>query len=96
MVVFIPCRGGLYWIWNEVKPTSSIKSHALTLFSLVDQNMYPFSTSYLVVFVLIVVMLAGNHALPMMLRFMIWLGTKIWRKGQINETLHFLLDHPRR
>jgi Trk-type K+ transport system membrane component len=58
--------------------------------------MIPFSTSFVVIYVLNVVMLAGNHALPMMLRFYIWLGTKIWRRGQTNETLHFLLDHPRR
>jgi Trk-type K+ transport system membrane component len=49
-----------------------------------------------VIFVICVVLLAGNHALPMMLRFVIWIGTKIWRKGEINETLNFLLDHPRR
>ena len=64
--------------------------------SLVDQSLAPFSSCYLVVFVLVVVLLAGNHALPMMLRFTIWLGTKIWRKEEVNETLHFLLDHPRR
>ena len=58
--------------------------------------MIPFNTSYLLTYVLNVVMLAGNHALPMMLRFYIWLGTKVWRKGQVHETLHFLLDHPRR
>lgn len=64
--------------------------------SLLDQSLLTLSASYLIVFALIVVLLAGNHALPMMLRFSIWLGTKIWRKGEMNETLHFLLDHPRR
>jgi Trk-type K+ transport system membrane component len=58
--------------------------------------MYPFSSAYLVVFALVVVLLAGNHALPMMLRLIIWIGTKIWRQGKVHETLHFLLDHPRR
>jgi len=58
--------------------------------------MIPFNDSFLLIYVLNVVMLAGNHALPMMLRFYIWLGTKLWRRGQVNETLHFLLDHPRR
>jgi Trk-type K+ transport system membrane component len=58
--------------------------------------MIPFNGSFLLIYVLNVVMLAGNHALPMMLRFYIWLGTKLWRRGQVNETLHFLLDHPRR
>ena len=63
---------------------------------LTDQSMIPFNGSFLLIYVLNVVMLAGNHALPMMLRFYIWLGTKLWRRGQVNETLHFLLDHPRR
>jgi Trk-type K+ transport system membrane component len=64
--------------------------------SLLDQSFTPLMGSYLVIYVLNMVMLAGNHALPMMLRFSLWLLTKIWRKGEINETLHFLLDHPRR
>jgi hypothetical protein len=64
--------------------------------SLTDQSMLPFNNCFLLIYVLNIVMLAGNHALPMMLRFYIWLGTKIFRKGQMNETLHFLLDHPRR
>ena len=64
--------------------------------SLLDQSMIPLMGSYLVIYVLNMVMLAGNHALPMMLRFSIWLLTKICRTGEINETLHFLLDHPRR
>ncbi|WWD18193.1 hypothetical protein CI109_102642 [Kwoniella shandongensis] len=64
--------------------------------SLIDQGLAPFQTCYLVIYVLIVVMLAGNHALPVMLRFCIWLGTKIFRQGTIHETLHFLLEHPRR
>lgn len=66
------------------------------LCSLVDQSLYPLATCYVVVFVMVFVLLAGNHALPMMLRFIIWLGTKIWRQGEFNETLNFLLDHPRR
>lgn len=64
--------------------------------SLLDQSMIPLMGSYLVIYVLNLAMLAGNHALPMMLRFSLWVMTKIWRKGEINETLHFLLDHPRR
>jgi Trk-type K+ transport system membrane component len=64
--------------------------------SLIDQGLLPFAASYLVIFVMAFVLLAGNHALPMMLRLLIWLGTKIWRTGRLHETLHFLLDHPRR
>jgi hypothetical protein len=85
----------LYRYRAHVSPTSDRAATKLTS-SLTDQSMVPFSTSFVVIYVLNIVMLAGNHALPMMLRFYIWLGTKIWRRGQTHETLHFLLDHPRR
>jgi len=58
--------------------------------------MVPLADCYVLIYALNVAILAGNHALPMMLRFVIWIATKICSKGQINETLHFLLDHPRR
>ncbi|KAK0110626.1 low affinity potassium transporter [Cadophora gregata f. sp. sojae] len=39
----------------------------------------------------------GNTGFPCMLRFMIWLGSKmIPRDGRLYEELRFLLDHPRR
>lgn len=64
--------------------------------SLTDQSMIPLNGSFVLIYVLNVTLLAGNHALPIMFRFCVWLGTKWWSKGQTNETLHFLLDHPRR
>ncbi|WVQ85711.1 hypothetical protein IAT38_007877 [Cryptococcus sp. DSM 104549] len=64
--------------------------------TLTDQGLAPFQEAYLLIYVIIIVMLVGNHALPIMLRFVIWLGTKIYRRGVKHETLHFLLDHPRR
>ncbi|WVW80474.1 hypothetical protein I302_102456 [Kwoniella bestiolae CBS 10118] len=64
--------------------------------SLVDQGLAPFQNCYLMIYVLVFVLLAGNHAFPIILRFIIWLGTKITRRGEKFETLHFLLDHPRR
>ncbi|KAL7414479.1 cation transport protein-domain-containing protein [Mrakia frigida] len=65
--------------------------------SLVDTSMIPFSTDYLMIFSLSFVILAGNHALPIFLRLIIWIGTKILPKdSEAVETLHFLLDHPRR
>lgn len=88
-------------VWSEsFQPHPSRLSGEYTLTSgfrsLVDQSMAPFTTCYLLIYVLDLVMLAGNHALPMMLRLIIWLGTKIWPHGETNETLNFLLDHPRR
>ncbi|THG92683.1 hypothetical protein EW026_g8305 [Hermanssonia centrifuga] len=44
---------------------------ANTGMSLVDQNMVPFQTAYLMIAVLIICVLAGNTAFPIFLRFMI-------------------------
>ncbi|WWC88191.1 uncharacterized protein L201_003096 [Kwoniella dendrophila CBS 6074] len=64
--------------------------------SLMDQGLAPLANCYLIIYVTAFVLLAGNHAFPIILRFIIWIGTKITRKGEKFETLHFLLDHPRR
>lgn len=64
--------------------------------SLVDQSMVPFASCYLLVWILNMTMLLGNHAFPMVLRLLIWLGTVITGRTTLNQTLHFLLDHPRR
>ncbi|WWC60632.1 uncharacterized protein I303_103206 [Kwoniella dejecticola CBS 10117] len=64
--------------------------------SLVDQGLTPFANCYLMVYFVIFILLAGNHAFPIILRFTIWVGTKITKKGEKFETLHFLLDRPRR
>ncbi|KAI0282873.1 cation transport protein-domain-containing protein [Russula aff. rugulosa BPL654] len=83
--------------------------------SLVDQSMVPFQRAYPMIFAMIFVILAGNTAFPIFLRFSVyvsllrsetdrlfyahlrWITTKLVPKqSQLNETLHFLLDHPRR
>ncbi|KAF7309853.1 Potassium transporter [Mycena indigotica] len=65
--------------------------------SLVDMGMVPFQTAYLMVLALMFVILAGNHALPIFLRLIIWTWSKIARKGtETADTLSFLLQHPRR
>ncbi|KAK7441785.1 hypothetical protein VKT23_016447 [Stygiomarasmius scandens] len=65
--------------------------------SLVDLGMLPFQTAYLMIIALMFVILAGNHALPIFLRFIIWIGSKI---APPNSDAHiafdFLLHHPRR
>ncbi len=91
MVLTLPDRRVVYRSRHEVSSSpSTVGFAAKTQSSLVDQSMVPFATCYILIYMLVISMLAGNHALPMMLRFIIWLGTKV------NETLHFLLDHPRR
>ncbi|WWC68336.1 uncharacterized protein I206_102261 [Kwoniella pini CBS 10737] len=74
----------------------SASSFTGTGMSLVDQGLVPFPDCYLQVWLVIFILLAGNHAFPILLRFIIWVGTRITRRGEKFETLHFLLDHPRR
>ncbi|CCL99455.1 uncharacterized protein FIBRA_01473 [Fibroporia radiculosa] len=70
---------------------------ANTGMSLVDQNMIPFREAYPMIIFLVICVLAGNSAFPVFLRFMIWVLSKICPvDSRINETLQFLLDHPRR
>lgn len=80
--------------WNSL--FISVAAYTGAGMSLVDESMAPLATCYLVIYMLDIVMLAGNHALPMTLRLMIWLGTKITRSGSTRDSLQFLLDHPRR
>ncbi|KAI0794323.1 TrkH-domain-containing protein [Fomes fomentarius] len=64
--------------------------------SLVDQNMVPFQTAYPLVFFLVFCVLGGNTCLPIFLRISIWFLTKLPGRSRMKESLHFLLDHPRR
>lgn len=65
--------------------------------SLLDDSMTPFQRSYGFALLMGFMILAGNTAFPVFLRFCIWTMTKLTSsKSSLNETLHFLLDHPRR
>ncbi|KLO13675.1 TrkH-domain-containing protein [Schizopora paradoxa] len=65
--------------------------------SLVDQSMVPFQKAYPMILSMVFLILAGNTAFPVFLRLFIWIITKlIPNRSRLNDTLHFLLDHPRR
>ncbi|KAF8890777.1 cation transport protein-domain-containing protein [Infundibulicybe gibba] len=69
--------------------------------SLADAGMVPFQSAYLMVFALIFVILAGNHALVVLLfsslRLVIWLCSRVVHpESNSHKALSFLLDHPRR
>ncbi|KAF5352975.1 hypothetical protein D9758_007968 [Tetrapyrgos nigripes] len=65
--------------------------------SLVDMGMLPFQTAYLITIAIMFAILAGNHALPIFLRFIIWIGFKIAPpKTDAQVAFDFLLHHPRR
>ena len=66
-------------------------------FSLVDQSMIPFSEAYPLIFSMGLLVAAGNTHFPIFLRFMVWTIYKLSpQNSRLKETLHFLLDHPRR
>ncbi|OCH90614.1 hypothetical protein OBBRIDRAFT_793172 [Obba rivulosa] len=74
-----------------------VSSYTNTGLSLEDQSMVPFQQAYPMIVIMIILILAGNTAFPVFLRLLVWLLTQIVpRESRSNETLHFLLDHPRR
>ncbi|KAF7296116.1 Potassium transport protein [Mycena kentingensis (nom. inval.)] len=90
---------------NQIRPLPSswfavfqtVSAYTNTGMSLVDQSMVPFQKAYPMILVMAACVLAGNTMFPILLRLSIWLLTKIVpNKSRANETLHFLLDHPRR
>jgi len=65
--------------------------------SLVDLSMIPFQTAYLMIVALMLMILAGNHALPIFLRVIIWVSSKVLPEdSDAQEAISFLLQHPRR
>ncbi|KAE8225980.1 hypothetical protein CF319_g1342 [Tilletia indica] len=80
-----------YWVFNVVSAYSN------TGLSLIDTSMIQLQDAYLMLIPIALLILAGNTALPILLRFFIWSISKMVPKGsQTFETLRFLLDHPRR
>ncbi|RSL99601.1 hypothetical protein CEP52_009679 [Fusarium oligoseptatum] len=61
--------------------------------SLLDTNMVPFQRSYFVLITMGLMILAGRPAFPLFLRFILGMG-RGWTGS--TESLHFILDHPRR
>ncbi|KAG2073727.1 TrkH-domain-containing protein [Suillus decipiens] len=76
-----------------------VSAYTNTGTSLVDQSMVPFQTAYPMIFFMIFCILAGNTAFVSVNDFVLttWIITKLVpRDSRLDETLHFLLDHPRR
>ncbi|KAL3425030.1 cation transporter [Phlyctema vagabunda] len=65
--------------------------------SLLDQNMVPLNTNSYLILMLIPLMLAGNTAYPLFLRFTVSIGRFLFPPtSKVRPTLQFMLDHPRR
>ncbi|TIC24175.1 TrkH-domain-containing protein [Wallemia mellicola] len=76
---------------------NTVSAYSNTGMSLVDSSLQKFQTAYGMYLPISFLILLGNTCFPIMLRFIIWLGTKVVRKeSQEYRGLHFLLDHPRR
>ncbi|KAF9560954.1 hypothetical protein CPC08DRAFT_750168 [Agrocybe pediades] len=74
-----------------------VSAYTNTGTSLVDQSMLPFQKAYPMIVAMIFLILAGNTCFPIFLRFLIWCISKsVPKTSHMHETLHFLLDHPRR
>ncbi|EKM53378.1 uncharacterized protein PHACADRAFT_211077 [Phanerochaete carnosa HHB-10118-sp] len=89
----------------EHRPVSStwfslfqvVSSYTNTGMSLVDQSMVPFQTAYPMILFMVFLIFAGNTTFPIFLRFTIWIISKLVpHNSRLSETIHFLLDHPRR
>ncbi|GLB37716.1 putative cation transport protein [Lyophyllum shimeji] len=90
---------------NDVRPQNpvwfsafqAVSAYTNTGLSLEDKSMQPFQRAYPMIFLMIFGILAGNTAFPVFLRFTIWVLSKtVSGRSRAHETLHFLLDHPRR
>ncbi|RYP73174.1 hypothetical protein DL771_003810 [Monosporascus sp. 5C6A] len=66
-------------------------------FTLTPDSMSSFNTAIFPITIMSFLILLGNTAFPIMLRFMIWLFSLVVPRGSgLWEELRFLLDHPRR
>ncbi|KZT01449.1 uncharacterized protein LAESUDRAFT_731151 [Laetiporus sulphureus 93-53] len=89
-------------LYRDVSPVwfaafQVVTSYTNSGMSLEDESMIPFQRAYPMIFFMIFLILAGYTAFPIFLRVTIWTLSKIVPQGsRIRETLHFLLDHPRR
>ncbi|KAF8704583.1 TrkH potassium transport family, partial [Rhizoctonia solani] len=75
---------------------SVISAYANAGLTVVDTSLTQMSSAYLMIFVIIWLILVGATAFPLSLRFIVWVGTKIFRNGSTSKGLKFLLRHPRR
>lgn len=66
-------------------------------FTLTPDSMMSFQSATFVLIIMTFLIIIGNTAFPCMLRLIIWVGFKLCPEGSSHkESLHFLLDHPRR
>jgi Trk-type K+ transport system membrane component len=81
------------WMWFF----QVVSAYSNTGLSLIDTSMAELPTQYFMLIPIAILILAGNTAFPIFLRFFLWVLSKsIRQESRLYETLRFLLDHPRR
>ncbi|CAO1616976.1 unnamed protein product [Parajaminaea phylloscopi] len=81
------------WFWFF----SVTSAYSNTGMSLIDTSMIQMADAYLPLTAMGFLILVGNTAFPVFLRFWIWVYSKLVPKASRSyETLRFILDHPRR
>lgn len=66
-------------------------------FTLTPDSMNSFNTAQFPLLIMSFLIICGNTGFPIMLRFIIWILSKVMPRGSdVFQELHFLLDHPRR
>lgn len=84
---------GAAW-WSFFAATSAFDNCGLVID---PSSLVPFVDVYYVPFLIGFLIIIGNTGFPVFLRFIIWLLYKVSSPfSQFNESLKFLLDHPRR
>ncbi|KAK4565714.1 low affinity potassium transporter [Recurvomyces mirabilis] len=82
--------------WGVFTPASMFNDLGLTV---TPDSMNSFNYSIWPLLIGSFLIIIGNTGFPCMLRFVIWVASKVtWRLGkqELHEELRFLLDHPRR
>lgn len=83
----------LRWFWF-FQVTSAYSNTGM---SLIDTSMSNMADAYFLLIPMGILILIGNTAFPIFLRFCIWTYSKcVPRASRTYETLRFILDHPRR
>ncbi|KAF9872729.1 potassium ion transporter [Colletotrichum karsti] len=79
--------------WAIFTANSAFNDLGLTL---TPDSMNSFNDATFILLIMSFLIIIGNTGFPIMLRFIIWVSSKIVPNGGLHQELRFLLDHPRR
>ncbi|KAL0931925.1 potassium ion transporter [Colletotrichum truncatum] len=79
--------------WGIFTANSAFNDLGLTL---TPDSMNSFNDVPFILMIMSFLIIIGNTGFPVMLRFIIWILSKVVPRGGLHQELRFLLDHPRR